>query len=196
MVHGIARQHGGWIECHSPPEGGARFDLFLPVALDPAAPRVRPTPAARVEAFGAGRVVLLADDEPTIRDLARLTLERVGFRVVEAEDGREAVAAFARESPGVALVVLDLVMPGADGREAFAAIRDLDPAARVLFSSGYSEGGLADLPDAEGVLTKPWRPEQLVEAVRAALSPAPEPANPQAFTETAALTAAGREARF
>jgi CheY-like chemotaxis protein len=113
--------------------------------------------------------VLLVDDEALIRGLAKAVLEGAGFNVIEAEDGAEAVELFRARASDIQLVILDLTMPRMSGRDAFQAICEIDPAARVLFSSGYSAEDLSDLNGAVGMLPKPYRPAQLLSAVEDAL---------------------------
>ncbi len=111
VVYGVARAHGGWVQCSSTPGVGSRFDVFLPRAVtsdDFATGLAAPSQAP---ARGRGEVVLLADDEPLVRSLARNALERQGYRVLVAADGAEAVEVFQREKDNVSLVILDASMP-------------------------------------------------------------------------------------
>lgn len=105
-----------------------------------------------------------------IRDLGRVVLESAGFRVLTATDGVDAVEVFSRERPWIDLVVLDVTMPRMSGRDAFRHISRLDPTARVLFSTGYSAEELTELDDTAGLLAKPYRPHELLAAVRDALA--------------------------
>jgi CheY-like chemotaxis protein len=164
VVYGVARAHGGWVECSSSPGGGSRFDVYLPrgVATDePAAAPAPPLPAP-----GRGEAVLVADDEPLVRNLARNALERHGYRVLLAADGAEAVEVFRRAGEKVALAVLDVSMPQLSGRQAFEAIRRLDPGVRVLFASGHPVAALAADDPAARFLHKPYTPSTLAAAVR------------------------------
>jgi CheY-like chemotaxis protein len=102
-------------------------------------------------------------------------LETAGYAVIEAEDGAEAVEVFRREHERIDLVLLDLTMPRLSGRDAFRAIREIDPGARVLFSSGYSADNLSEVDGAKGLLSKPYRPPDLLAAVRRAVADASEP---------------------
>jgi CheY-like chemotaxis protein len=120
--------------------------------------------------------VLLVDDELMIRTLARTILEQAGHTVIEAEDGAEAVEVFAREHGRIDLVILDLTMPRLSGRDAFDRMVALDPSARVLFSSGYSGDDLSAADGAKGLLSKPYRPADLLAAVRRALETEDAPA--------------------
>ena len=111
--------------------------------------------------------ILLVDDEPMIRELGRIVLEQAGLAVVTADDGDTAVTAYAAHRP--ALVVLDVTMPRVSGREAFLRIRALDSNARILLSTGYTSEDVSSLRGPVGMLPKPYRPVDLLAAVRAAL---------------------------
>ena len=104
-------------------------------------------------------------------------LSRAGFRVLTADDGVEAVEVFAGEHAEIDLVILDVTMPRMSGRDAFRQMIEFDPAARILFSTGYSADDLAEVDGSVGLLSKPYRPHELLAAVRDALDGAPTPAN-------------------
>ncbi|HEX4608786.1 MAG TPA: PAS domain S-box protein, partial [Urbifossiella sp.] len=183
MVRGIIEQHRGWVELSTAPGAGTRFDVYLPAApptLLVTPPPVRQTPpcnrAPATRPDGGAATILLVDDEAMIRDLGRAVLERAGYRVLTADDGVDGVETFAARRADIALVVLDVTMPRMSGRDAFRHILHLDPAARVLFSTGYSADDIASLDGAVGLLNKPYRPGDLLAAVRAAL--ADDPAAP------------------
>jgi PAS domain S-box-containing protein len=197
MVQGIVKQHRGWVTCASAPGAGTRIDLYLPPAAADAVPRAvlrsppavtpladmtrTPVPAATVSrpapvSAGGRTTILLVDDESMIRSIGRAVLEKEGFRVLTAEDGVEAVEVFTREYTGVALVVLDVTMPRMSGHDALRHMLEIDPSVRVLFSTGYSSLDLAETEGTVGLLAKPYRPQELVAAVQAALSPEVSPA--------------------
>jgi CheY-like chemotaxis protein len=174
MVHGIVKQHRGWVEIDSVPGSGTRIHLNLPASRDTA--MVAPLPLvpatnsdSATEPSAEGRTILLVDDEPMIRQLGQVVLERAGYTVLTAEDGLDAVEIFARERHRIALVVLDSTMPRMSGRDAFHRMIELDPEARILFSTGYSADDLSEIEGALGLLPKPYRPEGLLNSVRNAL---------------------------
>ncbi len=126
--------------------------------------------AARV--VGAGRdncegLVLVADDEPGVRLVARRVLERAGFRVCTAVDGREAVEVHAERRSEICAVLLDMSMPWMNGDEVLRSLRERTPDVRVVLTSGYDLS-----PGLAGVvfLAKPWTPQELIAALRDALT--------------------------
>jgi PAS domain S-box-containing protein len=185
MVQGIVKQHHGWIEIHSRPGAGTRVELNLPAAevLNTPAVSESPTPLplgltatlANMPRPVKPLTVLLVDDEPMIRDLGRAVLSRAGFRVLTAEDGADAVEVYARQFGDIDLVILDVMMPRMNGRDAFRAMVERNPAARILFSTGYTSEDLIEVEGAAGLLSKPYRPQDLVAAVRTALAVTPQP---------------------
>jgi two-component system cell cycle sensor histidine kinase/response regulator CckA len=167
MVFGIVQQHGGWVECESGVGRGTRFDIYLPRGG-----AVAEAPAAAAGPVARGReTILLVDDEEMIRKVGSAILARYGYQVLLAEDGQHAVEVYREHAAGIDLVILDLMMPRMSGRDAFRRLLAINPAARVLFSSGYSGEHLTedDRDRAAGFVNKPYRPEELAGTVRAAL---------------------------
>jgi PAS domain S-box-containing protein/prepilin-type N-terminal cleavage/methylation domain-containing protein len=169
MVFGIVKQHRGWIDCYSEVNHGTRFDIYLPRAASvttAAAPAPPPAPLHK-----GSETILLADDEPMIRNLGRAILEQLGYQVLLAADGQEAVDVYAREKERIDLVILDLTMPRLSGHDAFRRMLALDPTLCVLFASGYSAEQIseADKDRILGFIGKPYRPNDLAVSVRAAL---------------------------
>ncbi len=177
MVFSIVKQHRGWIDCYSEPGKGTRFDVYLP--RHAGSQETAATPAAPISANGGQGTILLADDEAALRNLGRLILERYGYQVLVAEDGQEAVELFRRQGDQIALAILDLSMPRLSGREACRRIRQINPTALVLLSSGYSHEQVeTETCEAVGFISKPYRPADLVAAVRAALNRTVKPSPP------------------
>jgi two-component system cell cycle sensor histidine kinase/response regulator CckA len=145
VVHGIVRGHQGGVRVESAPQLGSTFSVALPAITQPAEPLSRLSPSS--EAWQGSGVVLVADDEDLVRDVADTMLRQMGFEVVAVANGREAVRAFAQGPDRFDLVLLDLTMPVMTGGEALVAIRQIRPDIPVLVMSGYNE---QDTPMAGG----------------------------------------------
>jgi len=163
-VHGIVAAHGGTVRVYSEVGVGSRFIIYLPLREEGAVPRPQDEePPPR----GAG-VVLVVDDEEMVRQTAGRMLSNLGYQPVLVAGGSEALAWLrARKDPPVA-VILDLAMPGMDGRTCFREMRALHPDLRVVISSGFARNGraqgLLDLGAREFV-PKPYRTSDLARAL-------------------------------
>lgn len=172
-AYGILHAHRGGLRLYPGVEGGVVARVLLPAA---GPSRALSEQAAR-PADRAGERILLADDAPDVRHLIGVTLERAGFRVEAHSDGQSALESyFAAGNDPFRLVVTDAVMPGLDGYQLARRLLERDPTARVLFVSAQEPGG-STAQEIAGhdfeLLGKPFRPEQLLRAVRAAMDRAP-----------------------
>jgi PAS domain S-box-containing protein len=157
-VLGIVRGHRGAIRVYSEVGKGTTFKILLPAGEGtPEFPEE--AAAQRGDDWTGSGTVLLADDEETIRALGTVMLERMGFRVLTADDGKEAVELFDHHRNEIALVILDLTMPRMGGEEALRELKQLDPNVRVVLSSGYAESDLVARfagKGAAGFMQKPY----------------------------------------
>ena len=168
-VYGIVNQHHGMIQARSKPGKGTTFRIYLPVN-EQESPLVEETPVA--EAPGGTETVLLAEDEETVRELAKTILERAGYSVLCARDGEEALVLFRESSSRIDVLLFDVVMPNLGGREAYEQIRTLSPGIPVLFTSGYSESALHTnfvLHEGVALVQKPFGRDALLRKLREAL---------------------------
>ncbi len=169
-VLGIIRGHHGAIRVYSEPGRGTTFKLLLP-ASDSAAHRLDNRAQVSMPYHGSGKI-LLADDEETIRNLGRRMLQRAGFDVVVAADGREAIEKFTAEKDHISLVILDLTMPHFDGEACYRELRQIKPGVKVILSSGYNEQDIVSRFAGKGLagfVQKPYTTEELLQKIREAL---------------------------
>jgi|GEM_PF-1610038 len=152
-VYGTVTGHGGSIRAGNTATGGAVFTLLLPL-LPPTPVEEAGESPEETPVRGSGKV-LVADDEPAVRKLVTMMLESLGYTVVTATNGEEAVRRFMDDPDGWTLVVLDVQMPVMSGDEALARIAEVDPSVHVLVSSGHRvDAGTA--PQAKAFLQKPF----------------------------------------
>jgi CheY-like chemotaxis protein len=172
-VYGIVRQAGGHVWVYSEPGRGTTFKVYLP-RVEGAVSAPRAPEEASAEG-GGGATVLLVEDDDVVRTLTRRTLERIGYAVVEARGGAEAIALCGEGRAAPDVVLTDVVMPGMGGRELVGRLREGNPSLRALFMSGYTEetvAALGDVGPADGFLQKPFSPDRLRAKLREVLGAA------------------------
>jgi len=173
-VYGIVQQSGGYIWIVSRPGQGSRVSIYLPVAEAEAA-EPEPTPEEATRDACGGETVLLVEDEVALRHLAARALERRGYRVIEAPDGRRALA-MAEQHPGrIHLLLTDIVMPGTNGKTVADELRRRIPGIKVIYMSGYTDDTMIDrgvLEPGVPLVRKPFDVGDLVRTVRETLDAA------------------------
>ncbi len=169
MVYGIVKQHDGYIMCYSEPGMGTTFKIYLPVVPTEAkseAPTEKPTLQRGTE------TILLVDDEEMIRELGKRILERSGYTVLTASNGKEALNQYGKQSGRISLVILDLIMPEMGGKQCLEELLKTDPKVKVLIASGYSQVGETKKTIEAGVrgfVGKPYDIRQILQVVRQVL---------------------------
>ncbi|MEA3436630.1 MAG: PAS domain S-box protein, partial [Thermodesulfobacteriota bacterium] len=164
-AYGIVKNHAGIITVYSEVGQGTTFNIYLPVSHS-AAYRDIPTETKLVK---GSETVLLVDDEDMIIKVAQAMLEKLGYSVVVAKDGEQAVNTVKNNGDDIDLVILDLIMPGVDGGKAFDLIHEIQPALPVILSSGYSLNGQAhDIMQrgCNGFIQKPFNIFELSQKIR------------------------------
>ena len=164
-VLGIVNAHKGALKVYSVPGEGTTFKVLFPASL---VPLVVPQSEAFSDLAGSG-TVLVVDDEDVVRQTAKHTLERYGYRVLTAEDGSKAVDLYQQQPSEIALVLLDLTMPVMSGQEALRRMQSIHPQVRVLLSSGYNEVEAVQRFAGKGLagfIQKPYTAAALAEKVK------------------------------
>jgi PAS domain S-box-containing protein len=168
MIYGILQQHNGFIQFKSTPGQGTTFNVYLPLAD---ADEAEEEPVLR-DFAGGTETILVAEDEADLRALIGTILTNAGYTVLEAVNGEDAVVKFEQYKDTIDIVVLDVVMPKMNGKEAYNRIKKLKPAMPVLFFSGYTD----DIIHKKGVydkelnfISKPIIPFEFLNKIRGVL---------------------------
>ena len=170
-VYGIVKDHGGRIYCYSEIGQGTIFSIYFPAVLKEDVgidkkQKAIPSPQ------GGKENILVIDDEPTVRDMAREMLEYYGYGVICAEDGESAIEVYRENASGIDLVILDLNMPGMGGYKCMQGLLDINPESKILIASGYSTDFHAKQALSAGAaafIGKPYHLQEMARKVRSAL---------------------------
>jgi signal transduction histidine kinase len=170
-AYGIVKQSGGSIWVYSEPGKGTTFKVYLP-RVEEAALAAPPRSSDSLPTLGT-ETILIVEDEPAIRALSRQVLERSGYHVLEAGDGKSALELLRTHPEPIHLLLTDLVMPDMGGTELASRLQDKRPTIRVLFMSGYTDDGVVRngmLGSGRAFLQKPFTPAMLVRKIRDVLA--------------------------
>jgi two-component system cell cycle sensor histidine kinase/response regulator CckA len=165
IVYSIVKQHGGYVTVYSEVGQGTTFRVYLPVVNEAEEDVSEVTP----EIAGGTETIMIVEDNSDVRNLAVTILSEYGYRIIEARDGAEAVERFAEQAEEIELVILDVVMPKKNGKEALEEILAVKPGVSALFISGYTADILFDkgLRDSSvDFIAKPIAPRDLLGKVR------------------------------
>ncbi|MGA9534869.1 MAG: response regulator [Desulfobacterales bacterium] len=164
-AYGIIKNHGGFITCYSEVGVGSTFNIYLPAY----AKKGTQTEKAVEEALGGNETILLIDDEKMIIEVGRKMMESLGYLVVAAGKGEEALTLYRKRCDHIDLIILDMIMPYMGGKDVFNRIKEINPKAKVLLSSGYSLNGQAQEIMAQGCngfIQKPFDTVALSRKIR------------------------------
>ena len=170
MIYGFAKQSGGNVRMYSEPGVGTTIDLFLPIARNAVAAQPEQQDDRSAESFkiGNSEKLLVVDDEYELLEVAVAYLEEMGFKVLAATNGEQALRTLAR-NPDIDLLLTDIVMPGGiNGVELAKSVRQINPQVKVLYTSGFPEGVIADKSGAKldaPLVSKPYSREGLAKAI-------------------------------
>ncbi|QXE92165.1 response regulator [Geomonas subterranea] len=165
IVYGIVTQHKGFVNVYSEPGIGSTFRVYLP-AISAAEPE-KSLPSVEPEVRGT-ETILVAEDDLHVLDLVASILRQYGYYIIHAANGLEAVQRF-KENPQIKLVLMDIIMPVMNGKEAAETIREYRPGARILFTSGYTADIIrsrSDLDEGAELVMKPVKPMVLLKKIR------------------------------
>lgn len=165
-VAGILRSHGGFVNVYSEIGKGSHFTIYLPASQ---APQAAHPPVARPDLpLGHGELILVVDDEESIREVAKETLAAFGYEVVTASDGTDALAQFAARKDEIRVVLTDMMMPYMDGPATIRALRKLNPEMPIIATSGLKANSRQAEISHLGIstfLTKPYTAETLIKTI-------------------------------
>ncbi len=169
-VHGTVLEHNGAITVESELGVGTSFHIFLPIAASADQREVAVQPRTFEERKGT--TILVVDDEPVMRETARLHLQKAGFVVLTAVNGKDGVEKYTMNRDTIDLVIVDMIMPEMDGRDTFIALKEMNPVLPIILTSGFSRSG--DFEDFRkmgfyDVLSKPYKITDLIQSCHEAM---------------------------
>ncbi len=172
VVYGIVKQHGGYINAYSEPGKGTTFRIYLPQVSSATRQVERAEDSIHPDRGSGVETILLAEDDAALREMTATVLEEFGYRVITAVDGEDAVKKFREHKDRIRLLLLDLIMPKKNGKEAYDEIVAIKPGCKTIFLSGYTPDMIRQrisIEEGIPVISKPISPRALLKEVRAVL---------------------------
>ncbi len=166
MVYGIIKQHNGNIDVHSEVGKGTTFRIYLPLTQTRRGEISKPVQALP---GGKGETIIIAEDEPQVREIMMSLLQKNGYKIIEAENGEEAIRKFKENRGVVSLILLDVIMPVKNGREAYEEMKGIEPGVKTIFMSGYTDDIISRkeiLEEGSDFISKPINPDTLMRKIR------------------------------
>ncbi len=163
-AYGIIKNHGGFINVYSEKGQGTTFNIYLPASKKDSIKETKPSK----EVLKGEETVLLVDDEEMIIDVGRQLLEKMGYTVLIAKSGKQAIAIYKKNKNTIDLVILDMIMPEMNGSDVYDKLKEINPGIKVLLSSGYSINGQAtDILErgCNGFIQKPFDMKDLFKKI-------------------------------
>ena len=170
MVYGMVKEHGGFIECTSQSGNGSAFRIYLPVTSAPIQEELK-LEIEQKQLHGQG-TLLLVDDEEFLRDIGKKMLGKFGYTVITESDGESAVQRYRREWREIDLVILDMMMPGMNGKQCLEELLKINPDTKAIIASGYAMDGETEKDlrlKTRGIIRKPYELSRMLSAVQEAL---------------------------
>ena len=167
-VYGSIKAHGGYIDVYSEKGNGATFEIYLPAIKG----KIRKEKNIVPELFKGKETVLLVDDEEMVANVADQMLKKLGYEVLIARSGKEAIEHYEPKKDEIDMVLLDMIMPDMSGGDVYDRLKEINPHAKVLLSSGYSmEGQASDIlkRGCDGFIQKPFSLQALSGRIREVL---------------------------
>jgi two-component system, cell cycle sensor histidine kinase and response regulator CckA len=167
-AYGIIKNHGGFINVYSEKGHGATFNIYLPASEKEIIEEKKPAGST----LSGSETVLFVDDEDMIVEVAEELFEQLGYKVLTAGSGKEAIETYEKNKERIDMVLLDMIMPDMSGGDTYDSLKEVDPDIKVLLSSGYSlEGRATEILDrgCNGFIQKPFKMKELSQKLRGIL---------------------------
>lgn len=167
IVYGIVKNHKGFVNVYSEPGKGTAFRIYIPLLETQGS--VGEPAIIRSPPKGGNETILVAEDDPSVRGLVDIILKQHGYEVILAEDGQDCIDKFNANRNKVSLILMDMIMPRKNGKEAYEEIRRIQPNVKVIYSSGYTADFIKErgvIENGVDVISKPASPIELLSKVR------------------------------